>query len=205
MREKRSATLSWTILLALTLQRSTFAQGNFLYDQQSANESTGGGASGDIQSNQPIGQSFSPSLSAVGFIRLFMYDFHPGDGLGATVSVNLRSSSMSGTVIAQSAPVSMINGFSGFPDFIFSTAAPVTPGTTYYFQPVVQSGGSPDWAIVVYNYGYSGGMEFLQGQPIPPNDLWFREGIIVPEPSTVCLALLGGAGFVYARSRKMRC
>jgi hypothetical protein len=194
------------LMLLVLLPMRVVSQGVFVYDQQSATESTGGGVGDDFQSNQPFGQSFVPSLSSVGFIRLFLYDFHGGDGLGTTISVNLRTNSITGPILSSTTPVSLPDGFglgnSGYVDLIFSNPVAVTPGTTYYFQPVAQSGGSPDWAIVVYNgYGYAGGTELRQGQPLLFNDLWFREGVIVPEPSTACLVLLGSALLVHARKK----
>ncbi len=68
-----------------------YAQGTFLYDQQSStNETpTSGGAQPVIQQSTPIGQSFTPAFSAVGFVRLKLYDVNPNNGLGATLYVNL--------------------------------------------------------------------------------------------------------------------
>jgi hypothetical protein len=43
--------------------------GTFIYDQQSSTEANLGEAAVVIQSSQPVGQSFTPSLSSVGFIR----------------------------------------------------------------------------------------------------------------------------------------
>src|SRR6266404_1497869 len=86
-------------------------QGTFVYDQQSADESTGGGGVSVIQSNQPLGQSFTPSLSSVGFIRLFLIDGVRNNGLGATVYVNLREDSITGPVLGLSGPVFMPDNF----------------------------------------------------------------------------------------------
>ena len=40
--------------------------------------------------------------------------------------------------------------------------------------------------------GYSGGVFYGGLQPFSGNDLWFREGIVVPEPSSVLLLFIGG-------------
>ena len=172
------------------------AQGTFIYDQQSSDENVPGEAAAGIQVNEPVGQSFTPSLSTVGFIRLQLFDINPGNSLGATLYVNLRADSITGTILASTDPVSLPDSFPspssvGFVNFFFSIPVSVTPGTTYYFQPVVDVGGA--WAIgrFIPTSNYPGGTEFLQGQP-GPNDLWFREGIVaIPEPSAGVLGLLG--------------
>jgi hypothetical protein len=48
-------------------------------------------------------------------------------------------------------------------------------------------------------------MAFYQGLPFSGSDLWFREGIIVPEPSSLALALSGLAGFAALIRRHRNC
>jgi hypothetical protein len=81
------------------------------------------------------------------------------------------------------------DGFEGYPNFVFLNPVPLTPAVSYYFQPVLESG---DAMIVAGDggYKYPGGTMFIQGSPAL-QDLWFREGIIVPEPSSAWLALVG--------------
>jgi hypothetical protein len=186
--------LYWLLLIALSLALSVAGQGTFIYDQQSADETAGGGAGVGIQAYQPTGQSFTPAITTVGFIRLQLADANYGNGSGATVYVNLRSNSITGPIMGSTDPVFMPDGFGigngnrGYTNFFFSTAVSVIPGTTYYFQPVVQSGN--DLVIIGYNYGYSGGTAFFQGVANPNSDLWFREGIyVVPEPSSLSLVI----------------
>jgi hypothetical protein len=76
---------------------------------------------------------------------LQLADAVSGNGSGARVYVNLRSDSITGTILATTASVFMPDGFGtganrGYTNFFFSTSVSLTPGTTYYFQPVVQSG-----------------------------------------------------------------
>jgi hypothetical protein len=148
-----------------------------------------------------MGQSFTPALSSVGFVRLRV-----GDGafnsLGATVYVNIRSDSITGQILASSDAIVMPEAFADFPDFVFPSAVAVTPGHTYYIQPVLQS-GDPSFYVRVYNsYNYAGGTALDSGTALPFIDFWFREGIIVPEPSSAVLTLVGGALFVLLRRRK---
>jgi hypothetical protein len=191
----------WLLLTGLSLTFGAVAQGTFIYDQQSANETAGGGGAVAIQANEPIGQSFAPALSSVGFIRLFLSD-NAFDSVGATVYVNLRTNSITGPILSSTDPVFMPDRFSGYTNFIFVTPVAVVPGVTYFFQPVVQSGDS--WSVVAYNsYNYQGGNAFEQGLSLPSIDLWFREGIVVPEPSSLSL-LIGSGVLFYVRRAKNR-
>jgi hypothetical protein len=178
-------------LLYLLSTFTTRAQGTFIYDQQSADESQPGEVAVTIQANQPMGQSFIPTLSSVGFVRLQLYSGLSNNGLGALVSVNLRANSILGTVLGTTSTVVMPDGFfGGYVDFLFSAPVSVTPGVTYYFQPVVQNGDYSAGAGPPYNY--SRGTIFAQGVANPASDLWFREGILVPEPGSAALILLSG-------------
>jgi hypothetical protein len=170
-------------------------QGTMIYDQSSATNRAFASGYG-IQQSQPIGQSFTPTLSSVGFVQLELDDFNSGNGVGATVYVNLRAESITGPVLGTTDPVFMPDGFAyGITNFFFSTPAAVTPGTTYYFQPVVQSGDH--WDLIAGAFDYPGGTFFWSGAPDPSgNDAWFREGVVIPEPSAGVLLLLGGGGFL---------
>jgi hypothetical protein len=87
-------------------------------------------------------------------------------------------------------------------NFYFPVPVSVAPGTTYYLQPVQQSGDA-NWTIVDDHFNYPGGTWYALGTPNPEgNDLWFREGILVPEPSSWALALLGAVAWVCIRTRR---
>ncbi len=180
-------------------------QGTPVFDQQSADETLVPEQAAGIQANAPIGQSFTPSLSGVGFIRLSFLDPNPGNGLGATVLLNLRADSITGPVLGSTTPVFMPDGFGStafvVTNFFFPTQVAITPGTMYYFDITVQSGDQ--WMLRRYipTGNYPGGTEYLLGQP-GNNDLWFREGILVPEPAPSVLLLLG-AGAVAAALRRI--
>ena len=175
-------------------------QGTVVFDQQSSTQSVVYEGNAAIQLNQPFGQSFTPSLSTVGFVMLDLYTGLTTGGNG--VAVLLHSGSITRPTIGTSETVSLPVNFSGFVNFVFDTPPLVSPGTQYFFQPVVESG--TDVVVADYSdfYNYAGGVGIFNGTPGVEADLWFQEGIIVPEPSTSALLLLGAGAFAWLRRRE---
>jgi hypothetical protein len=203
--------LTAAVFVAASLQ--THAQGALVYDQQSATNPVGvvgnGNADGlDIQTD-PLTQSFIPTLSAIGFVQFELADFAGNGNNGATVYVNLWTGSPninSAILLGSTAAVYMPNGFmnndlglAGVTNFWFSTPITLTPGQTCYLQPVVQSGDNP-WDIITIGDTYSNGRLYGRGAFFQPStDLWFREGVSVPEPTA--LALIGLSGLLALKRR----
>ena len=164
------------IVAALLVPNLGPAQGTFEYDQQSADEISGGGGVFSIAASQPVGQSFTPALTSIGFVRLAV-----AGSAGTVMYVNLRTSSITGPVLGVSETILFTSSATGHSNFFFATPVALTPGATYFLQPTLQSGSG---FIVAYNYDYPGGTAYFNGSPdVYFRDLWFREGIIVPEPS----------------------
>jgi hypothetical protein len=197
----KSRLLQKTLAGLLALPLLANAQGTMVFDQQSSDESFGGVGGLFIQTGQPMGQSFTPSLNAIGFVRLNLFDQNRNNGTGAVVYVNLRSDSITGSIIDSTAPVALPDNFgpNGFVSFFFGNNVPLQAGTKYYLQPIVQSGDL--WGAVGDAFNYSGGELYYQGTSSTLSDLWFREGIIVPEPSSVALLLLAGVTAAYVRRK----
>jgi len=178
-------------------------QGTMIFDQQSSDESNGGVGISVIQDSQPMGQSFTPSLDGIGFVRFHFFDMNRNNGIGAVLYINLRSDSITGQIVDSTAPVALPDNFgsvsTGFVDFLFSGNVPLQPGVKYYLQPIVQSGDR--WGIFGDSFGYPGGDLYVNGIAFS-SDLWFREGVIVPEPSDTALLVVGGGIFAYARRKQ---
>jgi hypothetical protein len=169
-------------------------------DQQSSSDetlpATGASSLWDFAS----GQSFTPALPFVDFVKFMFQDANPNDGLGVSVYVTLRSDAINGTIIGTTAPVSVPNAFAGPATFLFPTQVQVTPGAAYYFNVVPQSGG-PFSIFGGASYNYPAGTAFVGTHPDPTAYLWFHEGLVVPEPSSTALLLLGGAAFACLRCK----
>jgi hypothetical protein len=195
MNSKRLAVVAVLFLAVFTAK----SQGVFIYDQQSTNLVEG---IAPIQTGQPMGQSFTPSLTAIGFVDLYLYDGNSLQTQGATVQVNLRSGSVTGPILGTSVSVFMPNNFYGITNFLFTTPVSIVPGTQYFLQPVVVSGDG--WGSYITDASYSGGIGIYQGVPVADRNLWFREGIVVPEPSSVALTMFGGVAAWWFGRRKAR-
>ena len=200
-----------SILVCTSFSALSIRSQGFIYDQQSANEFTTGEAGINLITGQPAGQSFTPAFSAIDFVSLQLVDANWGNGIGATVFVNIFSGSLTnGTLLGSSTPVFLPDSFGvggtgvvGITNFLFSSSVAVTAGATYYLQPILQSGDT-GWEVEANVFNYPGGTAYYQGAPAPLFDLWFREGILaVPEPSVFALGIFGGV-WLFARRRRIR-
>ncbi|MGI8967287.1 MAG: hypothetical protein ACR2H1_14545, partial [Limisphaerales bacterium] len=72
--------ISTIFLLTVSFARS---QGTFIYDQQSSTNENEPGGNGTIQNLSPLGQSFTPMMTSIGFIRLQFADRNPRNSFGA--------------------------------------------------------------------------------------------------------------------------
>ena len=204
--------LAAMLLVAFSLQ--IHAQG-ILIDQESASAqipfSGGENVDGlDIQKDDPLLQSFTPTLSAIDFISFEFADLMGTSGKGATVYLNLYEGGNQidlDTLIGTTASVFMPSGFgdgtAGVSTFDFLSAITLISGNTYYLEPVVASGDNPFYVISIEDT-YPNGHLYENGVQLN-SDLWFQEGIsAVPEPGT--LALIGFTcpfAFIFRRHLKL--
>ena len=100
--------IHFSFALIFTTTLIVRGQGTFLYDQQSA---TGGLATygASINQSQPVGQAFTPSLSAVGFVQLQVDNGF--NRTNATLAVNLWADSLGGTLLGTTEPRSFPAGY----------------------------------------------------------------------------------------------
>ena len=200
------------IVFSLFLASLCFAQSTlFIYDQQSSTESYYGSGAIVISEQQPLlGQSFTPSLSGIGFVRFGFYDGTLGNTLSATVSVNLRSDSITGSILGTTIPAVISSGVgsgtnSPAVNLFFPSEVSLVPGTVYYLQPVFMVGNQNLQILSYHSFNYAGGSLINFGVGGSGSDMWFREGIIVPapEPETLSLGLLG-AGLLWAARQRAK-
>ena len=149
-----------------------------------------GNQSYGVQTNAPMGQTFTPSSNTVGFVQLRLYSGGP-----SVMHVNLRRGGITGPIIAQSRSARVAAGFQVPIHFDFGTNVPVTAGQLHCVEPVIDSGS--DCSLVVYHYVYPGGEAIVRGAPVSAvADMWFREGPVASFPR---FASVSGGGQVSAQ------
>ena len=178
-------------------------QGGFVYDQQSSALDWPPTCGLLLSRGDPrgYGQSFTPSLSSVGFLQLKVADISPGNSTGAIMHIDLHSDSITGPIVGTSLPVEMADGFAGIVDFLFAPEISVTPEVMYFFEFRVTAGDS--WCVDAWQhfYNYPRGTGIAMGRPDATLDCWFREGIVIPEPSTGALVRVSLAVITLSRRR----
>lgn len=199
-------TLNSVLFASLIAIGAAQSQGTLIFDQQSSTDETHNTGGLSLQFYGFVGQSFTPSLSAVRFVRVKLVDLASANGIGGTLVMNLRSNAINGPILGTTT-LTLENGFSGSTNFVFANAIPVVPSLTYFFETSVITGD--DWAVRTMSNvpgdNYPNGMVFGGLFPASAGDLWFREGIIVvPEPTTVSLMFVGG-GLVALLVRRRHC
>jgi hypothetical protein len=171
-----------------------------VYDQTSFSGSPSFDDLTSITADQPMGQSFTPIFSSVGFINLALVS--ATNGQGAYVSIELHASSITGPVLGTSQSIYLSGQTFGVFSFNFTSPIAVTPGTRYYFQPIVAAGGGDVETPGNSFFHYPDGTAFSHGDAVSTADLDFQEGIYVPEPSTWALLLLGAGALWFLRRKQ---
>ncbi len=176
--------LCLSVLTLVSAAQLVFAQGTVIFDQQSSDETRV--LEGGIGFGHGV-QSFTPTLDSIAFVRLVVFN-----DFTSIYLVNVRRDSPAGPILGTSDNLMVPKTSSQTPiTLVFSTPVDLTPGTTYYLEPVALLGGG---LLNQSGYLYPGGTLFVDGVPSGSGfDMWFREGIMVPEPGPVALVFLGMA------------
>ena len=132
-----------------------------------------------IQAYSPIGQEFTPNLSCLEVVQLYIYN----ESEDSEFVVSIYSDSITGTLLGTSNPVAVSGFYLDVLTFSFSAAITLTPQNLYVIKisqiegtsgGVSSSGGSSS----TYPYG----CQILSGIPQEDSDLWFREGVLEGSP-----------------------
>jgi len=153
------------------------------------------------------GQSFMPSLSGVDFVVL---NIEAAGGHASTPPGNYlleirQGQGDSGPLLGTSNPVLLPTGLPPTNiEFDFSSVVPLMPGDLYSLVVNNADPGSGSNFLVGYSTaaGYSAGSGF--GSATGDYDLYFQEGLIVPEPATLGMLAAGFVGAGLMRCRRKR-
>lgn len=134
---------------------------------------------------EPIGQEFAPTFESLDAVELDL-DVYRGEPQAA---VEIRSDTVDGALLGTSRVQELALG-TYTQVFVFADPVSLVPGERYVLRVVplvgdflVGSDGGPGL--------YESGRQILAGVPQPDNDLWFRTGLVVPEPATLALLAVG--------------
>ena len=98
------------------------------------------------------GESFVPTLSSIGFAQFYLNDASPVLQSSTLYVILWSGSSANSVYLGQTAPVTVGPFSAGATTFYFSNPVALTPGSTYFLQPIVQSGDNESAGVVP---GYS--------------------------------------------------
>ena len=174
-----------------------------LVDQ--AHPYVGGGTVNIVTNN--LGQTFTPTLTSLEVVELWLMDTNVFNGVTNTLTVNILETD--GTLLGSSAPQIFANGYGGgtvaLSHFDFAPVALVA-GTKYVIGFDISSTGGPsDLGVASYHPGtYTGGGIWLwsTGTEHPTSDLTFREGPAAaqaPEPASMLMFGVGLLGYASRR------
>lgn len=153
---------------------------------------------------QDVGQSFTPTLTSLSWVELYMEGGHIAGRPSATVLVRIRQGSITGPILATSGSQTVSDNYFDYLHFDFATPVALTPGQPYVIQPKVTSASVSFYTDGRRQDTYSGGTAIFNVSPDQSADLMFREGI-VPEPSSsAAIAIMVVAGWQLRRHRIQR-
>lgn len=147
--------------------------------------------------NMPLGQFFVPQAERLDSVELRFKDLDRSQPAGQSeiVAVHLHQGGSLDPVVASSLPV--VVDRVGFGErleltFQFEETVPLRAQSSYFFE-VVHVDGEAFLGLNYYlDNPYPPGAMLIAGLDWSGNDLWFKTGYSIPEPSTAVLFVMGG-------------
>jgi hypothetical protein len=186
-------------IITLWIASPNTSYGATTIDQQNVDANALDGANTSFIMSQ--GQSFTPTLNGVDFITLKIADYDTSSP-GGKIILGLGKGPTGGQPILGysnevTIPANLGLGFHSY-TFTFPERIAVTPGEVYAFGVIPQSG---QFGIAFGENKYEGGAYFALTE-VAAGDMYFIEGIIVPEPG---VPVLTGAAALILLNRRRQC
>ncbi|HMP84659.1 MAG TPA: hypothetical protein PKA41_18345 [Verrucomicrobiota bacterium] len=143
-------------------------------------------ATHSIQGLSPVVQEFTPSIGALDVVEIWTQDgSNPvTNGVGATLQVWIRDDTTNGTILAESQPLALPDGWDGPARFVFTNLVWLEGAKRYAMELKVLSGNN--WLVrshgSLFPPPYPAGRYFLGSSVSTQTDMWFRTGVRVPSP-----------------------
>ena len=209
MKQRSSNLVKWVrvvsvVTLFLCLTTTSALADPFIIDQRNDGFTPTGGFGFGAR---PLGQEFTPTFSGLNVVEILIGP----RVLNSVGGVNIRIGSISGAIIGTS--LATVDGSlpilpPGFAvlRFDFPTLIPLVPENLYVIELFLVSGSFGP--VFSDTDTYSRGRAIAFGNPVPSQDLWFREGIRatqpIPEPATMLLLGTGLAGVGAAMHKRRK-
>ncbi len=189
-------------IVALTPLAATQAAHPFAVDQASEGNPFGGYGI-DVQTDDTIGQEFTPTFSALDVVEIGLGP-HDRNSLG--VKVNIRVASVDGPIIDTSllATTPPLPVLPPYYHFDFASRVPLVPGNLYVIQPFLVQPSAPVAFAFLDPGPYVGGRPIIHGVVRNDIDMVFRTGLTVPEPPAFVHVAGAVAGILAAAQRCAR-
>ncbi len=181
----------WSVAILLVASCSVFSSGPNalavpveLVDQQQTFDN--GSNPGDLTSGHK-GQTFTPSLSSLDWVEVKL-----SSGQLDTYQVGIRSNDLNGPILGASNVVSVPIADGNYVLHMdFSAPVALTPGNQYAIEVIPVSLNDTGYSVrLSLSDLYPSGIYYTSPtSSIATDDMWFREGVYVPEPSTFAMAI----------------
>lgn len=180
--------------------------GPFTIDQSNPFACPSGCGGSNIAATNAFGQTFTPTLSALDAVEVWVADFTSSSTAPSTARMTIMSGTFGSVLGFTDLVVPDVLGDSSFPPFVihfdFSSPIVLTPGSLHTWMISIVAGDGAGLGLYGASDLYAGGQQFFGPTQPGSADWFFSEGLhptSVPEPGTVVVLALGAMALAVRR------